>query len=108
MPAHTAGPWHSTLGATDTGAAYFITSCANPFECYEVVRVRSVYPTRGQEAEAAANASLITAAPDLYAALRGLHDAYVGPVEIGTDGKQRMWHAITQARDAMAKAESRP
>lgn len=67
-----------------------------------------VGPWRSDD-EATANAHVISAVPDMYEALRGLLDRYVGLVNSGDAGfwdpeKER---PVSMARAALAKAEGR-
>lgn len=86
MNAHTPGPWQ--IEATDTpGESIYIVR--EPGEPEPIARVSTL-----------ADARLLAAAPDLYAALRAVHDAYS---YISEKAPAPLAHAIRKARVALAK-----
>lgn len=87
---HTPGPW-------EVREQWYIGVEGDPYSLAEVKSCRTVPASNA--AEHAANALLIAAAPDLYAALKEIieHPAAF------SDGANRLW---SQAQAALAKATS--
>lgn len=73
-----------------------------------------IYPGRGYQEEAAANESLIKAAPDLLEACKAQHQAIdsllARIIELDREfrpSQSREWPMLLQGNDAIAKAEGR-
>lgn len=107
--AHTPGPWSEGVVVFDTSDGYGLI----------VYAPRDVVVAHGygtERAEAAANARLIAAAPEMYAALRELEDSVRAVIDcMGPDGylptcgkpkTDELRFAHVQARAALAKVDA--
>lgn len=90
----TAGPWLS-----DDDGRFSEIAIETPG--YELVAL--LHTEWGERPTAAANARLISAAPDLYEALAGLVDHYTGLAEI-SEWNYESEPSVKAARAALAKA----
>ena len=104
---HTPGPW--ALFTEDAGT---VCKDGSQLVVYHDVRaacgntVAAVYATYASMANQRANARLIAAAPELLAALSLLCNTCADELDLGSseNGKNN-WHALTTARQAIAKAK---
>lgn len=105
MTEHTPGPWEATANLNDGpyGSSYTIRKDSQVI----VAGISGASLHRGPE-QSAANAHLISASPDLLAALESLLTArdYVAPASVAHNAKLNDVGLWDQARAAIAKARA--
>ena len=108
---HTPGPWTYAPGFGEEGFDITLGRMSEWVGSEEKVfsYAMCLYPEDGaQHAEAEANARLIAAAPDLYAALKAAESALAIAASYRDDHKTLMQVTLDNARDVLAKARGTP
>lgn len=101
---HTPGPW-ITHWSMASGDYHWITRNGNDHEV--IAKVAAFAPTDGDmEEEGKANAAMLTAAPDMYEALKALRDE-LNEMKYGKPFAGRPHAKMDAADAAIAKAEGR-
>lgn len=104
---HTAGPWFHRPSQTFGHNGYVVEWGVGPEGC-NLAAVTPDHPAEGQEAgDNEANARLMAAAPELYAALVALVDAGETSI-IGSEAREQRAEARIQALNALVKATTAP